>query len=152
MIKLIIFDIDGVLTNGNIGIDSLGNTFKTFNFKDFDFIKRLSDLEYKIGFITKEENSNCLKKHLTYNYLYENCKNKLNQLKDILEKENINKNEVIYVGDSLHDVEIIKYIKHGMCPNDAVEEVKNIVYKILSKNGGCGIAEEIYNLLINKII
>lgn len=151
MIKLIIFDIDGVITDGKIRINHEGEEFKLIDFKDIDAIFELKRRGYKIGFITGEDTKivDYFKNKFTCEHFYSGCKDKLAKIKEIQDKEGISKEEICYAGDSKHDLRCIEYCGLGVCPNDAVIEAKRVSNYVLNKNGGYGAIDELVNLLDN---
>lgn len=146
MIKMVIFDVDGVLTNGKIYIDEKGHETKRFNYIDIDaytIIKR----KYKTAIITRE-GSNWIKNKFRPDYYYGWCLTKYDAFKDILIKENnLDVLDCCYIGDSLHDIDILKSVGLSVCPNNALDEVKQYCHTILSKNGGDGVIYELKTLL-----
>ena len=121
MIKLIIFDIDGTLTDGNIIYSSKDNEIKNFNVKDGLGINSWLRLGRKIAFITGRE-SKIVKRRadeLGINYLKQGCKDKLKTLKEILKEENLNFENIAIMGDDLNDLAMIKNCENSFCPSDA---------------------------------
>ena len=75
--------------------------------------------------------------------VYLNAQNKIDIYNDYLKSENINANEIVYVGDDIMDIEVMKQVGLACCPQDAVPEVKAISHYISHKNGGKGCVREI---------
>jgi len=150
MIKLLLIDIDGVITNGKLIIDESGKECKQIDFKDIDAIFRWKKL-YKIGFITGEDSPivDYFEKKFKPDYFIKGCKDKLNAIIDIEKKESINFKEIAYIGDSNHDIEAIKYVGLGICPKDSVSKLKEIADLVLDSNGGNGCIDELEKILMN---
>ena len=153
MIKLILFDIDGVLTDGKVTIDSDGKEHKTIDFRDIDAIFELKRRGYKIGLITGEGSDITLffKERFKPDFFYNGCKNKVAALHNILEKAGYSKKEVCFVGDSKHDIPVMKEVGLSVCPANATEDVKSIAQLQLKSNGGDGCVLELMEHLKKNI-
>ena len=153
MIKIVLLDIDGVITNGELIIDATGKESKKINYKDIDAIFELKK-RYKIGFITGENTEIALwfKKRFLPDFFYSGIKNKVEVVKEIISKTNVNINNVCYIGDSLSDLESIKYVGVGFCPSNSCYEVKKNSNVCLSSEGGNGVVNELLQYLKNEDI
>ena len=145
MIKCIIFDIDGVITDGKISVDADGIERKNVNLKDLDAIYALKEKDYTIIAITGEDNekSKYFKERIPWNMFFANKKNKLEVIKKIEKELSIDKDEICYVGDGKYDVSALDYVGLSICPKDAIEKAKESSKYILSKNAGDGGLDEI---------
>ena len=143
-IKLVAFDVDGVLTDGSITFDEFGHEYKTFNAKDGMGIINLNNAGIITAIITARNNGTVehRAKNLNIKELHQGSKNKLETLKNIITKYNLSFDEVAYMGDDLPDICILEKVALKGCPQDAVDEVKNIANFISSKNGGRGAVRE----------
>ena len=149
MIKLVLMDIDGVITNGKVQINGEGQEIKQLDFKDIDSIFELKKKGYKIGIITGE-NTPIVKyfnERFKPNYFYFNCKDKVSKIKEIQRIDGYKNDEICFIGDSKHDIDAIKYAGLGVCPDNASENVKVITDKVLSSNGGDGCIMELVDFL-----
>lgn len=149
MIKLVLLDIDGVITNGKIQINSEGQEIKQIDFKDVDAIFELKKRNYKIGIITGEDTPivKYFNDRFKPNYFYFNCKDKVSKIKKIQEIGGYKNDEICFIGDSKHDIDAIKYVGLGICPNNASTNVKNVADVVLKANGGDGCIQELLDLL-----
>ena len=140
MIKCVIFDIDGVITDGRISVDINGVERKNLNLKDIDAINDLKEKGYKIIAITGEnsEKAKYFKKRFPWDIFYSDKKNKLQIIKEIEDRLSIDYSEICYIGDGKYDLDALKYVGLSICPNDAIDEAKKISTYILSKNAGDG--------------
>lgn len=143
-IKLVAFDVDGVMTDGSITYDENGVEYKTFNAKDGQGITNLRKAEIITAIITARNNGTVQHRaeNLKFDEIHQGSKNKLETLKQILEKYKFSMDEVAYMGDDLPDICILELAGLAGCPNDAVDEVKNIAKFISTKNGGRGAVRE----------
>lgn len=149
MIKLIIFDIDGVITDGSVIINEDGSEQKKINLKDIDAIFELKSREFIIAAITGEKSPivNYFEKRFPWDYFYCGKKNKIESIKEIQNKCKIDASEICYIGDGKYDVEPLKYVELGICPLDAIDRAKNASDIILQNKGGQGCLWEIIDII-----
>lgn len=150
MIKLVAFDVDGVLTDGSITYDENGVEYKTFNAKDGQGIVRLNNAGIITAIITARNNGTVTKRaqDLSIKELHQGQKHKIVKLDELLEKHNFTYDEVAYIGDDLPDLEILSKVKLAGCPNDAVQEVVNIANWKATKDGGKGAVREFCDYIL----
>lgn len=151
MIKLVLIDIDGVLTNGKVTLDSHGNEYKTMDFKDIDAIFEMKRQKLLVGLLTGEATPITLffKERFKPDFFYNGCKNKLEALREILSQTGLNAENVCYVGDSKHDIPVMKLVKFSVCPSNAIAEVKALAGAKLNARGGDGCLWELLECIIN---
>jgi len=148
MIKLVLTDCDGVLTDGGMYYDNNGNEFKKFNAKDGMGFSLLKDNNILVGIITGEENNIILNRanKLNVDYLIMGSKNKLEDVK----KLNIDFKNIAYIGDDINDYDLLNSVRLKACPNDAndnIKQIKNIF--VLKNNGGNAAFREFVDLILN---
>jgi YrbI family 3-deoxy-D-manno-octulosonate 8-phosphate phosphatase len=145
MLKIVLMDIDGVLTDGKVIVDSIGNESKSVNFKDIDAIYEMKNLGLKVGLVTGEATpiTKIFEKYFKPDFFYNGCKDKTTALKEILEQTEYTTEQVCYVGDGKFDVPILKKVKWAACPSNAIFEVKEVANILLDYNGGDGCAWEL---------
>ena len=130
MIKLIVLDVDGTLTNGQIIYDSNGNESKSFNVKDGMAIASWTKKLHLEAAIITGRKSNIVEKRsneLSIGHLYQGIHDKQSVIEDILKKLNLTWKNVACIGDDLNDYAMLKKANLSFCPNDAVDDIKNIV-------------------------
>ena len=151
-IKLVVLDVDGVLTDGNLYIDSKGNETKRFNVKDGLGIKLLQDAKIEIAVISGGKSDSTIQrlKNLEIKYYFFEAKNKLIVLQELKKNLKLKDSEVLYVGDDLNDLVMKKYVGLFVVPKDAVKHLKKSANIILSKNGGCGAVRELSEIILEK--
>lgn len=149
MIKLIVLDIDGVITDGSVIVDMQGNEQKKINLKDIDAIYELHKQGYKLAAITGEDTSivEYFKNRFPWDYFYQNNKRKRVTMEDIAAKEQISMNEICYVGDGKYDVEPLEAAGLGLCPADAIDRAKTAADIILQNPGGQGCLWELIKII-----
>ena len=140
MIKLVLLDVDGTLTDGGIYRGNNGEELKRFNVKDGYVIVNAQKLGVEFGIITgrKSELVEIRAKELKIKYLYQEISEKTVILEEIMKKTGLTKEEIAYMGDDLNDVLIMKQVGLSGAPKDAVNEVIQIADFISEKNGGSG--------------
>ena len=149
MIKLVLIDIDGVLTDGKVTVDSRGNEYKTIDFKDIDAVFEMKRRKLLVGLITGEATpiTSFFKRRFKPDFFYSGCKNKLEALREILSQAGISAENVCYVGDSRHDLPLMKMVKFPACPLSAIPEVKALAKIRLNARGGDGCVWELLKRL-----
>ncbi|WP_408072059.1 SIS domain-containing protein [Butyrivibrio sp. JL13D10] len=148
-IELIVFDIDGVITDGSMMVDSNGKELKRINLKDVDAIYELHNRGYKIAAITGEDTEivKYFEKRFPWEYFMKGSKTKKDAMLQIEEKTGITREHICYVGDGKYDVEPLSYAGLGLCPANAIDKAKNAADMILQNNGGEGCIWELISIL-----
>lgn len=151
-IKLIAFDVDGVMTNNSLIFDENGIEYKRFNGKDGQGIELLHKAGIIPAIISKRNNGTIVHraKVLGITELYMGQKNKIEVLDEIIEKYGFSYDEIAYMGDDLPDICILEKVGLPCCPLDAVGEVKKVSKFISSKNGGEGAVRELCELVLKN--
>ena len=152
-IKLVLTDVDGVLTDSGMYYSESGDELKKFNTHDGMGFQLLKENNIKTGIITSEQTKIVEKraKKLKLDYLYQGAfgKNKLKSAIDACEKEGISLSQVAYIGDDLNCKELLSSVGFAFCPFDAVDQIKNITgIKILSQKGGQGAFREMVDIIL----
>lgn len=149
MIELIVFDIDGVITDGSVIIDSSGKEQKQINLKDIDAIFELHRKGYKLAAITGEDTDivGYFESRFPWKYFYRGNKTKKEALCQIEKNTGINHEKICYIGDGKYDVEPLMYAGLGLCPANAIDKAKNAADIILQNDGGKGCIWEMISIL-----
>lgn len=152
MICVVLLDIDGILTDGAVYVDSLGKETKRIQFDDIDAIFKLKREGIKVGFITGEDNDFCqyVKTRFNPDFFLVGCKDKLGGFKKLAEKNNLDKETVCYAGDSERDIELLKYVGYSFAPNDVDLIVKNSAKMVLKVSRGQGVIKELTEIILKK--
>ena len=148
-IKLFLLDIDGVLTDGTKVYDLNGKVaYKKFNDKDFTAIKKLKKLGFNVAFISGDDRVNkAIADSRKIKFYYSYNRDKFDFLPSIEKEFEVRRENILYVGDDLPDLEVIKAVGLSFCPNDANPKIKESVSFVLTTPGGHGIIMEIMGIL-----
>lgn len=144
-IKLLVLDVDGTLTNGNIIYTENGSESKKFCVKDGMAITLLKKLNIKVAVITGRNSKlveKRLKGDLKVDYLFQDIKDKKSVVEQILVKEGLTWENVASCGDDFNDCKMLENSYISGCPNNVDEEISNICDFISTKNGGDGAVRE----------
>ena len=150
-IKLLIMDVDGTLTNGEITYSNSGEEFKTFNVKDGLGIKEIAPKNNITCSIITGRTSKIVElrcKEIDIKYLYQNVNNKLECVKNLANQLNISLEEIAYIGDDINDLSAMSVCGLKGCPNDAIKEIKEIVNYKSNLNGGQGAVRDFINYIV----
>lgn len=152
MIKLIVLDVDGTLTDGKLYISNLGDEIKAFNVKDGLGITQAISQGKEVAIITGKTSQLVTKRcqELGIKEVHQGIKNKILILDSILKKYNISYDNVAYMGDDLIDLAVMKKCKLAGAPKDSVSEILSIADFISNKNGGEGAVREFIEYILKK--
>jgi len=145
-IKMLLLDIDGVLTDGGMYYTENGDEFKKFDTKDGLAIKMLTKKGFNVGFISAGKNKNLIEsraKLLGVQNCYVGFEPKIGILDTWLNELGLAYENVLYVGDDLVDLDIFNAGVLSACPSDAVREIRENAKIILSRKGGEGCVREL---------
>lgn len=144
-ITTFIFDVDGVLTDGTIIVTTDGEMLRNMNIKDGYAIKTSIDKGYNMCIISGGSNEGVRKrlKGLGVTNIYLGCSNKVTQLNEYFDTHKIKPENVLYMGDDIPDMNVMKMVGLPCCPQDAVSEIKEISKYISHKNGGKGSVRDV---------
>jgi len=150
-IKIIVSEVEGILTQGWVPIDELGNNpFKLFYYRDFEAINLLKP-HFKIVFISTDNK-------ISYNLMrnkqlpfYFDPKNKKQALLSALKRYSFGPEDAAYIGSSYTDLDCMRQIPFSMCPEDAVDPIKELSEVVLPIYGGDGVFCKVYDLMRQEI-
>lgn len=150
-IKVFVFDIDGVLTDGGVALLPDGTQMRTMNVKDGFGIQYAVKKGYQIVVISKGNSPESEKRLrlLGVQHVYINAKNKIELLENILKELNCTLEECVYTGDDIPDLVCINAVGFSCCPIDAVEEVIENVDYVIPVEGGRGVARHIIKKVLS---
>ena len=146
-IKAFAFDVDGVLTDGGILADLNGELYRVFDSKDSMAIRMAVMKGFHMAVITGGRSESIRKRFETCGIkaddVYLGSRAKIEDFQDFCNRHGLAREEVMYFGDDLPDIPVMQACGCGVCPSDAVDEVKAIADHISIKPGGKGCVREI---------
>lgn len=149
-IKLLILDVDGVMTDTRIFLDSDGEWKRFFSIRDGVGIKEMQKLGYQTAVITGSKAKDITEriKMLGITYFYDGFLDKKPAFKKLQEEAKLSPEEMAYVGDDIYDIPLLQEVGYAATVPEAVEEVKKIVDYITERPGGLGAVREICDQII----
>jgi len=152
-IKLIVSDVDGVLTDSGMYYSETGDELKKFNTRDGKGFELLRNEGIKTAIITSEDTRIVERRaaKLKIDYLYQGARDKVPAFRDLLAKAGVTADEVAYVGDDLADVPILEQAGLAVCPDDAVDAALEFADMRTKARGGGGVVREVAELILKAI-
>ncbi|UIR30981.1 HAD-IIIA family hydrolase [Priestia flexa] len=149
-IKLIVLDVDGVMTDGSLYLGTNNLEYKRFNAQDGMGITLAHYAGIKTAIITGRQSESVAmrSKELKISYVFQGISNKLEVLANLVEEINIKMEEVCYMGDDINDIPILNCVGISCAPSNAVDIVKSSVDFVTQKTGGNGAVRE----MIEKVL
>jgi 3-deoxy-D-manno-octulosonate 8-phosphate phosphatase (KDO 8-P phosphatase) len=145
-IKAFAFDIDGVATEGGVFCNSEGDLLRTYDAKDGFGIRMAAMHGYPIAVITGGSSESIRKRMqgsgVKPEDVFLHCRDKREQFAIFCERYNLKPEDVMYFGDDVPDLDVIKACGIGVCPSDAVDEVKEAADWVTDHRGGKGCLRE----------
>jgi len=149
-IKVILSDVDGVLTDGGLYYSTDGVAFKRFNVKDGMAVYLLKEAGIKCGVISSDK-SEIIKtraKRLKMDFALTGVWEKKTEAKKICDELNISLKQVAFVGDDLNDIPLLEAVGFSVCPSDAASEVKEKVDFVSDIPGGYGVFRQVADMVL----
>lgn len=149
-IEIILFDVDGVLTDGNLFYTPDGETIKSFNVRDGVGVSLLKAMGIKLGVISGRRCAALEKRldELDIQLRVLGCTDKIKACYDIFRQSGTNPQKALFVGDDLPDLPAFSICALSACPINATPDVINAANFVLSVKGGCGVVREIAELIM----
>lgn len=149
-IKLLILDVDGVLTDGSIILDNDGNEYKAFHVRDGHGIRMLMKSGVMVAIITGRSSKVVAlrAKELGITEVFQKCRDKRIAYRKLLRKYALSSEETAYVGDDIVDLPVMTQVGLAVAVADAADEVKEIACMVTKNRGGRGAVREVTNLIL----
>ena len=149
-IKLILTDVDGVLTDGCMYYSSSGEELKKFHTRDGMAVELLLQKNIKTIIITKEKSKIVISraKRIKVVKVYSGVKQKDKILNQICTKFKVTPDETTFIGDDVNDEKIMKLVGLSFAPSDATQTIKNIADIITNAKGGQGVLREVTDKIL----
>jgi 3-deoxy-D-manno-octulosonate 8-phosphate phosphatase (KDO 8-P phosphatase) len=145
IIEAFVFDVDGVLAENIIHLHPSGDLMRTMNTRDGYAMVRALDSGFPIAIISGARSTSIISRFesLGITDIYLNSSNKIEHLEDFIARHNLKRENILYMGDDIPDIEPMKAVGLPTCPNDAAEEVQGISEYISNFPGGRGCVRDI---------
>jgi len=149
-IKCVVLDVDGVLTNGDILVNEVGDQLRTFNVKDGYAIQYAVKQNILVFIITGAKSQGVQKRfeNLGAQEVHLGISDKLTLLTTLLEKYNIDFQDTIFIGDDMPDYLCMQKVRASIAPADAIDDIKKISSFVSTKKGGEGVVREILEKML----
>jgi 3-deoxy-D-manno-octulosonate 8-phosphate phosphatase (KDO 8-P phosphatase) len=143
-VKCLVFDVDGVLTNGTL-IVMPGELYRVMNIRDGYALREAVTKDYVVAVISggKSESVRSRLENLGLKDIYLGVENKSEKLDDLIHAYDLKAEEVLYMGDDLPDYEVMKRVGVPCCPADAAPEIRELCLYISPNKGGEGCVRDI---------
>jgi 3-deoxy-D-manno-octulosonate 8-phosphate phosphatase (KDO 8-P phosphatase) len=151
-IRLLLLDVDGVLTDGRVIYDGTGREYKAFHIRDGQGIVLLQRAGIKVGLLSGRVSPavRIRAKELGIRLVREKVADKGKALKAIREKERMGEEEICYMGDDLIDLAAFSQVGFAVAVADAAEDLKACAHYVTRKGGGQGAVRELCELLLKS--
>lgn len=151
-IRLILSDVDGVMTDGGITYDNQGIELKTFHVRDGMGVKLWQQSGHQFGVITARS-SHIVKlrmDELGVNFIRQGSEKKLDIARQIVEESELSFGQVCYIGDDLTDAPLLKEVGLSVSVADGAVDVRSMVHMVTQAGGGKGAIRELVELILKK--
>ena len=148
-ISLVITDIDGVLTNGQIYYTNQGETFTGFNIQDGLGIRLLLKHHIPVGVLTGRKNPAVMHRmrELGVEHVYQGLSDKIPAFETLLKTLKLTDQEVAYIGDDIPDLAVLKRVGLSVSPADGNAQITQMVHWVTTARGGQGAFRELADLI-----
>ena len=149
-IKLVLTDVDGVLTDGCMYYSSKGEELKKFHTRDGMAVELLLQNNIKTIIVTREKSKIVVSRaqKIKIFKVYSNIKQKDAILNQICTKFKVTPGEILFIGDDINDEKIMKLVGLSAAPSDAIKTIKNIANIITDASGGKRVLREVADMII----
>lgn len=149
-IRLLLLDVDGVMTDGGIIYDGNGLETKVFNVRDGHGIKMLQRSGIEVGIITGRTSLvvDIRAKELGIGLVYQGSLKKIESYEDIKQKTGLSDRQIAYMGDDVIDVPVMRRVAFAAAPSDGLVEARNVADYVTLCGGGKGAVREVCDLIL----
>jgi len=151
-VRLILFDVDGVLTDGTLIVHADGSESKVFDIKDGTGIVWAQRLGLTVGLLSARSSAATSQRaaQLGITLLHQGVASKLDTYEQIADSLMLDDDEIAYMGDDILDLPVLARVGLAAAPADATEDVRSRVHWVAKANGGAGAARELIELILRS--
>jgi len=151
-IKMLVLDVDGVLTDGRVVVDEQGGESKFFSALDGHGIRMWRRAGLKVAFLSGRKSGPTKQqaKELGVDFCLEDCHDKLESFQQLLGLCGLSAEQIAYVGDDLPDLPVIRSAGFGVAVAGAADEVKQAADYVTAREGGRGAVREVIEYILKK--
>ena len=153
MIKYLIVDVDGTMTDGGIYYDENGNELKKLCTKDAAGFFAAKEADIKVIVLTGRECAATTRRmnEMKVEAIHQNVKDKYSFIQKMMSELNLTRDDLGYIGDDLNDLSPMKLCGFIGCPADSCQEVKKIASYVSPKNGGYGAVRDVVEHMLREL-
>jgi 3-deoxy-D-manno-octulosonate 8-phosphate phosphatase (KDO 8-P phosphatase) len=150
-VRLILFDVDGVLTDGKLLVHADGSESKVFDIKDGTGIVWAQRLGLTVGFLSARSSAATAQRaaQLGITLVHQGVPSKLETYEQIADSLMLDDDEIAYMGDDILDLPVLARVGLAAAPADAAADVRSRVHWVAAARGGAGAARELIELILH---
>ncbi|MHB8882970.1 MAG: 3-deoxy-manno-octulosonate-8-phosphatase KdsC [Thermodesulfovibrionales bacterium] len=151
-IRLLILDVDGVMTDGSIILDNEGNEFKSFHVRDGHGIRMLMQSGVRVAIITGRSSKVVVRRarELGITDVFQNCRDKRVAYRKLLKLYSLDSSQVAYIGDDIVDLPVMSLVGLPVAVADASAGTKEYALLVTRNRGGRGAVREVTDLILKS--
>lgn len=149
-IRLVLTDVDGVLTDGGVFYGADGEVMKRFNIRDGMGVERLREIGVEVGIITGEKSESVVRRaeKLNIEMVHLFCKDKPAVVQEMIDQKKFSTEEIAFIGDDVNDIEAMKLVGLSAAPADAFFKAREQAHFVCRRPGGHGAFRELAEFII----
>lgn len=151
-VRLLVLDVDGVMTDGTIWMAPDGAVTKRFDIRDGHGLIHLPGNGVKLAILSGRDDAVTVARarDLRFSWVIQGVRAKLPALRDLADEAGVSLDEIAYMGDDINDVSVIRAVGLGAAPSDAAPEARDAAYFVSSSPGGRGAVRELCELILKS--
>jgi 3-deoxy-D-manno-octulosonate 8-phosphate phosphatase (KDO 8-P phosphatase) len=149
-VRVVLFDVDGVLTDGTVLLHGEGAESKRFHIRDGTAVVLARRAGLKVGLISARPSEATLQRaaQLEFDYVHQVPSSKQSAFESVLREAGVTAEFVAYMGDDLIDLPLLRSVGFAAAPGDAVDEVRNVAHWVATRPGGGGAVRECVEFIL----
>jgi len=149
---VLLFDVDGVLTDGTVLLHGDGSESKRFHIRDGTAVVLARRAGLKVGLISARPSDATMQRasQLEFDFVHQVSSSKLSAFEAVLRSAGVAEEAVAYMGDDLIDLPLLRRVGLAAAPADAVQDVRNAAHWVSSRAGGAGAVRELVEFILKS--